>query len=60
MRFVRLGVALPLLAGVGGFLYFAYGRDYPFEFAALMGAAMMLLGWAGARTWKGVRDLRGD
>lgn len=57
MSFLRSGVALPLVGGLAGFLYFAYGRDYPFRLALVMGAAMMMLGWVAARTWKG---LRGD
>ncbi len=60
MSVARLGVLLPLVAGVAGFLYFAFGRGYPFELALLMGAALMMLGWAGARTFKGLRDLGRD
>jgi hypothetical protein len=54
---LRPAVSIPFLAGLGGFLYFAFGRGYPFGLALLMGAALMLLGWTGARTWKGLRDL---
>ncbi len=60
MSVARLGVLLPLVAGVAGFLYFAFGRGYPFQLALLMGAALMLLGWAGARTFQGLRDLNRD
>ncbi len=60
MSVARLGVFLPLAAGVGGFLYFAFGREYPFELALLMGAALMLLSWAGVRTFAGLRDLNRD
>jgi hypothetical protein len=57
MSVLRPAVSLPLVAGVGGFLYFAFGRGYPFRLALLMGAALMLFGWAAARTWKGLSDL---
>ncbi len=60
MSLIRAGVVLPLLAGVAGFLYFAYGRAYPLELALLIGAALMMLVWAGARTFKGLRDLNRD
>jgi hypothetical protein len=57
---LRPAAVIPLLAGIAGFLYFAYGRGYPFRLALLMGAAFMLLGWTGARTLKGLRGLHKD
>jgi hypothetical protein len=50
-------VLIAAAAGIAGFLYFSTIRGYPFQLAMLMGAAMMFLGWAGARTWKGLRGL---
>jgi len=48
----RLRPLIPLAAGVAGFLYFVYGREYPFKLALLMGAALMVLGIAALRTWQ--------
>ena len=55
MNVKRLRLLMPLVAGVLGFLYFAYARDYPFELALLMGAALMVLGIAALRTWERMR-----
>lgn len=50
-------VLIAAAAGIAGFVYFSTMREYPFQLALLMGAAMMFLGWAAARTWEGLRGL---
>ena len=55
MNVKRLRSFIPLAAGVVGFFYFVYGRDYPFKLALPMGAALMVLGIAGLRTWERMR-----
>lgn len=55
MNVKRLRPLIPLAAGVAGFLYFVNGRDYPFKWALLMGAALMVLGIAALRTWERMR-----
>lgn len=47
---------VPLLAGVVGFLFFSYVRDYPNELAGLMGLAVLLFAWAAIRTWERMRQ----
>ena len=43
--------------GLAAFGYFSLVRDYPFQLALLMGAALMVLVLAGVRTWDGLRAL---
>lgn len=57
MRAARLGFLLPLVAGVGAFLFFVYARDWPLALALLIGAAIMMLGWVAARTFERLRDM---
>ena len=57
MRVARLGVLVPLVAGVAGFTYFVFGRDFPFQLALLTGGALMVLAFAAMRTWQQMRDL---
>ena len=53
-------VLIAAAAGVAGFVYFSTMREYPFQLALLMGAAMMFLAWAAVRTWEGLRGLTRD
>ncbi|MDX1642952.1 MAG: hypothetical protein R3244_01200 [Thermoanaerobaculia bacterium] len=55
---MRKRVWVPAAVGVVTFAYFFTGRDYPLVLALLVGAAVMLLGWASVRTWDQLRGLR--
>ena len=58
MSLPRLRTFMPLCAGIIGFTYFVYARDYPFRLALMMGAALMVLGFAALRTWERLRQMK--
>lgn len=47
---------MPLAVGVLGVAYGYWGRDYPIQFAVILGGAVGTLAWAARRTTERLRE----